>query len=357
MCICLELKLSNAKIFILIDDITLTGGTERVASFLANELTKAGKEVEIVSLTSSKNKPAFELLDKVKVSYINSSSIVKLGAFLKENPCSKIISISMGRLSFKVSVLHKALKLRSDLILSEHISFERSSTLVRFLKRISYRWADHLVLLTQHDFNLLYSNKKTQCSVIRNASSFPEVDNKVIHAKQKIVLAVGRLTYQKDFHRLLDIWASINNSMGWQLRIVGDGEEHMSLQRKIEEYQISNSVTLVPATKNITKEYALASILVMTSRFEGLPLALIEAKSFALPAVAFDCPTGPKELISNDIDGFLIPVNDNDLFKNKLLELMSETSTLKRMQSASLYSSRSYSEQAIIGKWLDLLNS
>lgn len=348
--------MNSQYIFILIDDITLTGGTERVATFLANGLTEAGKKVKIVSLNSKNKSPGYKLSEKIDVVYINSLSVIKLGYFLKVNPCQKIVSISMGRLSFKAAMLHKALRLKAELILSEHVSYERSNTLVRLLKRLSYRFADHLVLLTEHDFNFLNSKLSTQCSVIINASNYPIANESILDVKNKTVLAVGRLTYQKDFQRLLDIWSSIDNLMGWKLRIVGDGEDRVSLQKTIDRYQIGNSVTLVPATNQIEKEYALASILVMTSRFEGLPLAVIEAKSFALPAISFDCPTGPKELISDNVDGFLIPVNDNELFKSRLLKLMTGPDTLNRMQLASLSNADTYSKGSVINKWLDLLD-
>jgi glycosyltransferase involved in cell wall biosynthesis len=86
------------------------------------------------------------------------------------------------------------------------------------------------------------------------------------------------------------------------------------LSELIKNYNIEDTVTLLGKVKDIDKYYAQSDMLLMTSRYEGLPLVLLEAKSWSLPVIAYDCPTGPREIIENDIDGFLIPVNNKELF-------------------------------------------
>lgn len=342
-------------IFIFIDDISHSGGTERVASFLANQLLLAGNKIVLVSLTLKRNKPYYPLLSGIKLEVIGKSSIIGVMLYLYRKRCDVIISVSMGRLSLKIASIHSVLRLNSRLILSEHVAFEIAPRLVRLLKWLSYQVADELVLLTQHDYELLHRNVRARTSVISNASSFDVLPYTELQNKQKIVLAVGRLTRQKAFDRLIRIWASLKNTDGWILRIVGDGEEHTKLQNLITTFELTGRVQLIPATETISVEYYNASILAMTSRYEGLPLVLIEAKSYGLPAIAFDCKTGPREIIHNNVDGILVPNDDETEFAMQLTMLMQDGNLRSRMQLAALASSNDYTIAHISQKWQELI--
>ncbi|HFS5794248.1 TPA: glycosyltransferase, partial [Citrobacter werkmanii] len=213
------------KLHIFINDISCSGGTERVASFLANNLVKHNFDLTIVSLFGEKGSNYYVLDHNVKVKYIGSSSFAKVLKFIRQNPCDILISISMGRLSFKIAMLNAVFNFPLKLVLSEHVAYESSPFWVRMLKLVSYQFCDTLILLTQHDYNVLYRKVRAKTFVIRNASTFDSGSVDMLKDKQKIVLAVGRLTYQKSFDRLLQIWAAIKNTNGWTLKIVGDGEE------------------------------------------------------------------------------------------------------------------------------------
>lgn len=343
------------KIHIYIEDISCSGGTERVASLLANKLIEYNFDVTIVSLFGEKDQSYYMLANDVKIKYIGSASPVSMLKFVRKNSCDTLISISMGRLSFKLSMLNAIFNFPFKLILSEHVAYEASSFLVRLLKLVSYQFSDYLILLTHHDFNILHDKVRAKTVVIPNSSTFEPVTVDMLSSKQKIILAVGRLTYQKSFDRLLRIWASIKNKNGWQLKIVGDGEDKECLIELIEELNIADSAILIPASKLIDQEYRSASILAMTSRYEGLPLVLIESKSFGLPAIAYDCKTGPGELVKDFSDGFLIPENDSEAFKAKLEKLMNDDELRTIMQRNSLRASHNFSADIIIKEWLKLL--
>lgn len=344
-----------SKIHIYIDDISCSGGTERVASLLANKLIQYDFDVTIVSLFGERNKSYYRLENDVSVKYVGSSSPVKMLKFIRQNPCDTLISISMGRLSFKLSMLNAVFKFPFKLILSEHVAYEASSSLVRMLKLFSYQFSNYLILLTQHDFKILNKKVRAKTYVIPNASTFEPITVDMLDCKKKTILAVGRLTYQKSFDRLLKIWSSIGNKNGWQLKIMGDGEEKEKLIELIKELNIADSVCLASASKSIDEEYRSASILAMTSRYEGLPLVLIESKSFGLPAIAFDCKTGPGELIKDSLDGFLIPEENCEAFKAKLEKLMDDHELRKVMQYNALVASHNYSTDMIIKEWLKVL--
>lgn len=345
----------NKRISIFIGDISCSGGTERVASFLANQFSLLGYDVSVVSLTLNNKEPYYFLNDSVTCQIIGSISQYALADFLRNHCCDILISISMGRLSFQLSIIHALLRHDSKLILSEHIAYETSPWWIRTLKQLSYHLADELVLLTQHDRSILDGKVKANVSVISNASAFPVQVADSLEKKNKIVLAVGRLTYQKAFDRLLHIWAAIDDKNGWELHIIGDGEDRSKLQKIVDNYALADTVSLLPAAKNIDTEYANASILAMTSHYEGLPLVLIESKSFGLPAVAFDCKTGPREIISDGVDGFLVLDGDMDAYKDKLIYLMNSDDERRNMQLAALSAAERYSPEIIIKQWMRLI--
>lgn len=343
------------RFIIIIEDITKSGGTERVATFIANNFAALGYNITLLSLSGKDGKPYYSLSPYVHLVFLPSSSILELAKELSYHNYGIVISVSMGRLSFKLALLHYLLNLKGKLILSEHVAYETSPWWIRALKRLSYHLADELVLLTQHDRSILYEKVKANVSVISNASAYSVQEIEILRQKKKIVLAVGRLTYQKAFDRLLHIWAMIENKQDWQLRILGDGEDLSKLQALIHELAITDSVTLLPSAKNIEVEYAQASIFAMTSRYEGLPLVLIEAKSFGLPAVAFDCKTGPREIISDGVDGFLVSDGDMTGYKDKLVYLMDSYDERRSMQLASLSAAERYSPEVIIKEWMRLI--
>ncbi|MWP35844.1 glycosyltransferase, partial [Escherichia coli] len=125
--------------------------------------------------------------------------------------------------------------------------------------------------------------------------------------EQKNVLAVGRLTHQKGFDLLLQAWADANTH-DWRLKIIGDGEELNHLNSLITELNISNA-EIIPFQKDIQRHYSSAGIFVLSSRFEGLGMVLLEALSSGLACISFDCPAGPKSIISSD-NGVLVPTGD-----------------------------------------------
>ncbi len=343
------------NVLVVIDDITMSGGTERVATFIANSLANHQYNVSIVSLMGKKTTPYYSLSTDVSYDILDGASPINLARALYQHKNDTIISVSMGRLSFKLSLLHALLRLKGKLILSEHIAYETSPWWIRVLKRLSYHLADELVLLTQHDQSILDGKVKANVSVISNASAFPVQGADSLAQKKKVVLAVGRLTYQKAFDRLLHIWAAIDDKKGWELRIIGDGEDRDKLQKIVDDHVLADTVSLLPAAKNIDIEYANASILAMTSHYEGLPLVLIESKSFGLPAVAFDCKTGPREIINEGVDGFLVLDGDMEAYKDKLVYLMNSDDARRNMQLAALSAAERYSPEIIVKQWMRLI--
>lgn len=167
-----------------------------------------------------------------------------------------------------------------------------------------------------------------------------------------LAIAVGRLSYQKNFLRLINLWDK-SQTDNWRLLIIGDGDQRLALESLIESKKISN-IEISHSTKDIHDYYRKASCLLMTSRYEGLPMVLIEAKSFGLPVIAFDCPSGPSEVI--DDDGYLIDYDDDESYIKHLNLLMSDKNLKKKFALKALANSQKFSEDKIYSSWYDLLN-
>ncbi|MGN1703171.1 glycosyltransferase, partial [Yersinia enterocolitica] len=183
-----------------------------------------------------------------------------------------------------------------------------------------------------------------------------EPKNKLTKRNSQIVLALGRLTNIKGFDLLLDIWVKVEEqSSNWKLIIAGDGEDKNLLLDKIKEFNLKN-VELLPSTLHVSDLYDQSAIYAMTSRFEGFPMVLLEAKASGLPIIAYDCDTGPSELIINNEDGFLIPFSDSNAFARQLILLMNDDDLRESMSLRSLKNAEKYKIEVAIGdKWKSLI--
>lgn len=349
------------KLLILIDRISNSGGTDRVASTLSSLMSNNNYDVTLFSL--EKGAPYYPTDSKVNIRYAESSvRILKILEFIryaKKVRHDGIMIISMGKLSVQALLALKIFRVKSKLICCDHVSIETFSSSLRKLKVFCYRLADKVAVLTEHDKHYLESQYGVKnVHVMRNISPFHNENNEVsfdemFDQKQNKVLAVGRLTYQKNFDRMLDVWQKVNKQ-GWKLQIVGDGEDKADLLQKIKSYQLEDSTEIVSPSKKINEYYRSAGLIIMTSRYEGLPMVLIEAKNFALPAVAFDCKTGPAEIIKDD--GYVIDYQNNDTFVTQLNALISDEVKRKTFAQAAWRNSENYGPQLILKKWNDILN-
>lgn len=260
-----------------------------------------------------------------------------------------VLVISMGKLSSIFIPLIKLRGYKGKVICNDHVSFESFSILKKIFKFISYLFSDALVVLTENDKQYLSKiiNEK-KIYVIRNISPFCDVVYSPYCSREKIAIAVGRLSYQKDFGRLIDVWA-MANLLDWHLFIIGDGDEKNDLLHKIDHLGLKN-ISIIGAQKSIGDWYNKASVILMTSRYEGLPMVLIESKNYALPAIAINCKTGPNEIITND--GYVVDTNDSFVEK---LRYFSENENLREtMSTNSIINSELYSSKKILEKWIKL---
>lgn len=340
------------KIYFLIQDISTTGGTERVATNLINQLSNLNLDVTVFTLEKKNIDNFFKINESIKVVLPDKkNNISNIIYVLKESKRKKtpLIVISMGKLSFITSMLSILYKPYS-LILSEHISFQSYSKVKRFLKLISYRIPDKIALLTNNDKDLIGKNNN-KITVIPNMNPYDGYNTSPFDSRKNIALAIGRLTYQKNFERLINIWLDANTT-DWILYIIGSGEEKNKIEKIISHKE---NIKLISECNNIHDYYNNAKLTLMTSRYEGLPMVLIESQHFGIPIISFDCKTGPKEIIENNINGYLIPYNNDFLYKEKLEALIADEKTLLDFHKHSLSLVRQFSPEKILKRWQEII--
>ena len=266
-------------------------------------------------------------------------------AFLRHMPCRTIAE------------LHFAKDQRQQLLMANHhgrlwslLGRIRTWQLVRAVRPL-----ERLVVLTEADKADWLKARCTNITVIPNPCS---LDGKKIpmESRKKIVLAVGRLHEQKGFDLLLRAWTPIEKKYpDWSLRIVGEGPKRNELEAQIHEQGLQQ-VVLAGKVAEVTNEYATASLFVLSSRYEGLPLSLIEAMWCGLPCVAFDCPQGPAELLG-DNKGWLVPNGDIQALSTQLeYMLLHLDDASQRAMRAQEYARATYSEAVIMPHWLKVIN-
>ena len=178
---------------------------------------------------------------------------------------------------------------------------------------------------------------------------------------EKVVLAVGRFTFQKAFDRLIDIWAEVCRRLpddnGWKLRLVGGGEDLDKMQEQVRRLSLEDSVVFTSFSDDMPAIYRGASVFALTSRYEGLPMVLLEAQAYGLPAVAYDCKCGPKDVICDGRNGFLVGEGDGETFAQRLLQLIENDTLRREMGAASREDASRWDKDKIMGQWIELFRN
>jgi glycosyltransferase involved in cell wall biosynthesis len=360
-----------------------SGGMERVLASKANWLSEHENEVSIVTTDQRGRAPFFVLNKNIRCfdlginysenngcSFFNKLFHYPIKQYKHKRRLSKLLKklkadIVVCMFNNDASFIYK-IKDGSRKVLEIHFSkFKKLQYRRKGLWKLADEWRtkrdekivrrfDKFVVLTKEDKS--YWGELPNIKVISNARTF-ETDE-IAELNNKQILAVGRLEYQKGFDILIDIWYEVcMRTKEWHLDIVGDGVLRKTLLRKINEYGIEARTSIVKSTDNIKSYYLNSSIVVMTSHYEGLPMILLEAQAFGLPIVSFACKCGPRDIISNGVDGYLIPENNNNKFAQKLMFLMSNSMKRKEMGKQAIISSERFSQEKIMNEWVSLFNS
>ena len=219
------------------------------------------------------------------------------------------------------------------------------------------KWADAIVTLTEEDKDYYNDNLKIKCPIqcIYNPVIWDDKAH-CYHKDSEILLSVGRLTYQKGFDMLVEIARNIlPENPRWKWIILGEGEDRELLESKINEYNLQKQVVLKGNVDNVEEYYENAAVFVMTSRFEGLPMTLLETKPYKLPIVSFKCKTGPAELVEDGVNGYLIEEDNIQEMGKTLTGLMNDETKRVAFSERALIGIEKFDIKTIMGCWNKLL--
>ena len=356
------------QVYFLIRDINFGGGGERVTVNLANWLNKRGYDVTIVSIALPGKENIFTINKEISIEYLG------LDYWKGFNVINKLRSVFIVRRYFTNLADPKT---QSDLVmgigtypnlllalLPNSIKIKKIGCLHCSYNSLNYQWEwlgeiffpklDVLVSLTERDVER-WQTMNNNAIVIPNAVSFyPE---EAAPLKNKRILAVGRIDYPKGYDLLLDVFERFaEEDKEWSLRIIGEGPLKERIAKRIKRSGLTERIEILPPTGNIMEEYGNASVLVMTSRTEGFPMVLLEAQACGVPTLAFDCETGPAEIIHHEEDGFLIEPNNTKRMAEKLLEICRDVEKRRQFGRNGRENSKGYLPDVIGEKWERIFN-
>lgn len=375
------------KIVYCTDSICYPGGIQTVTITKANALSKIeGNEVWII-VTDNKREPIENIEKNVHLidldinyyedDYKSKWHILK-GIFIKRkqhknklrnilNDIGPDIIVSTGT-SEKFFLPN--IKINSNPLFIREIHFTRnyrSLNARNLFEKISAKIGDFIdyklsinrynsiVVLTEQDKNENWENNKKIIAIPNPIKSLPYKTSTI---ENKKVIAAGRLTHQKNFASLIRSWNSVvKNHPDWSLEIYGNGAEYNNLLTLISNLKLEKHVFLKGHSYNILEEMANASIFTLTSAFEGFGLVIVEAMSCGLPVISYNCPCGPKDIISDGTDGFLVPLNDEQCLAEKINLLIENEALRKQMSEAALIKSQKFTAKEVISIWMNLFNT
>jgi GalNAc-alpha-(1->4)-GalNAc-alpha-(1->3)-diNAcBac-PP-undecaprenol alpha-1,4-N-acetyl-D-galactosaminyltransferase len=238
------------------------------------------------------------------------------------------------------------------LVVSERVQPALHTSLARIwriLRSLLYVRADDVVAQTRDAADWLEVHCRRPVIVIPNAlRPLPEPSRE----KRPLIVAVGRLTYQKGFDVLLRAFARVAPRFsGWNLAIIGEGDERGSLKRLCGELLLDDRVEFVGQTHDIVDWMAHAGLVVQPSRFEGFPNVLLESMGLGAAVISADCRSGPSEMITEGVNGRLVPIDDVDTLASVMTDLISSPDERERLGRAASGVRECYRQDKVMLKW------
>lgn len=355
------------KIAFITPDITARGGVEKVISKLSQYFCEVlGHEVEIISYFKQANDKIYmPISDKVKVTFVgfekqNHNGIHKVVNYINTiKGLNKVFDMNHydivfgfhSHFNFYLALNKKRIK--GKVIGCEHGQYYFLGPKWRKVRKHLYKKLDCVVSLTERDAKKYAEFSK---KVVTIPNSLPIQSEEKADLSNKRIITVGTLDEYKGFQYIIEAFSKINMKFPeWKLAIVGDGEYKETLEEKIKKLNLSAQVEMVPFTPNIKEEYLKSSIYTLTSLTEAFPMVLLEAMELGLPCIAFDCRTGPKEIITDGEDGILVDVYDVEGLTSSLEELIKNEKKRFEFGAKAKENIQRYCEKNIFEMWEKLL--
>lgn len=351
------------NIAFLIQDFTTAGGTERTTCCLANTFARQGHHVSVVSVFKENEQPFYPTDPKVRNRYIcfekysldlglKRRALLIIKQLHRVRTCKDLkeadVIISQKSLASVMLWLtgnaHKA-------IACEHFKYEMYTPFIRHVRNRIYRMFISTVVLTEND-RKKFALALPHVEVIPNMISVTPLP----HHKEnsKTIITVGRLDRQKGYDLLLQALPEVfAKHPDWNLNIFGDGDELDALTKQRDKLGLTKFVNFKGYAQHIEQAYAFSTFFVMSSRFEGFPMVLLEAAACGLPIVSFDCPEGPSSLLK-DGGGILVPPEDINGLTNAINTMIENVTLREELSRQSAVVVAPYTPEHIYEQWINL---
>jgi len=338
------MKLSTKRVAFFLPSLD-GGGAERVLVNLAQGFAKRGLRVDMV-LAKAKGPYLSQVPLEVQVVDLGARrvlySLPSLVRYLRQERPQAMLS-TLNHANIMALWAKKLAHVPTRLVVREAntVSISAASAptlkgkLMPYLIRVFYRWADVVVANSRgvaEDLLRLVGPPPDKVKVIYNPVVTPELfvkaEEPLDHpwfrrGEPPVILGVGRLTKQKDFPTLIQAFALVRKKRPARLMILGEGEERPNLEALVRELGLKGDVALPGFVDNPYKFMKRAAALVLSSRWEGLPNALIEALALGTPVVATDCPGGSREILEDEKWGRLVPIGDIEVLADAIVDVLS----------------------------------
>ncbi|MET8334694.1 glycosyltransferase family 4 protein [Streptosporangium canum] len=363
------------------------GGTIRTVLNLAGYLARE-RDVEIVSVVRAAEEPFLPIPPGVRVSFLDDRIAAR-------GPAARLLSRFPSMLVLKQENIHHTVSLWTDLRLirrlramrggvvittrpaynlaaalfappevitigQEHVTLQVHKPEMRRLIKRRYGRLDAFVTLTEADLKQYAGLLKadTPRRLVRIPNAVPRLAGDVSRLEEKVAVAIGRVVHAKGFDHLVKAWRQVAQAHpDWILRIVGGGtpEREQRLRDRIEEAGLTGRVLLMGSSREIGVELAKASIYVVSSRYEGFGMTILEAMSKGVPVVSFDCPHGPREIITHGHDGLLVRAGNADALAGGIRRLIEDEELRRTLGGNALRTAARYDLDAVGARWDALL--
>lgn len=353
------------KIAFLIQDITTAGGTERTTCCLAKQLALHGDDVSIVSVFHNCEHPAFSAGESVKVQYLTDEiydgnmsyarrliRCLTLRNVIVKNETLRSADVVICQKIF-ASLLAYWCGLGDKSIACEHFRYKMYNGAIRFLRNRLYNKLKALVVLTEADKRQFLSGGVRNVVCIPNMVSVEPVA--YVGSDSKIIVSVGRLTPQKGYDMLLQAVSLIADRMGnYCVEIYGEGEQRSELESIRKQLGIEKYIRFCGYESDISGVYSKSLFYVMSSRFEGFPMVILEAAACRLPIVSFDCPEGPRILLK-DGGGIVVEKDNVRALADAMLKMIEDKEFREKCRQQTRQIIQPYLPESITALWKTFL--
>ena len=355
------------KLAYCIHSLHLARGIERGVTFKANAFCSIpGNEVYIITANLHGRPAAYPLDSRVKVIDLGASDRLGItyGRYFRRlrrclNELKPDIAVSMGDNS--VYALSK-MDFGGRKISEYHFSFEKFH--MKYggnpIGRLYADWRRNMIALAVRRMDAFVVLTETDCRDwaslvpgVRYIYNPPTIQTTVQAPLQsRNAIAVGQLAPQKNWPDMLAAWRKVRDvHPDWTLNIYGSGKQRKMVERLVSRYFPDGGVVLKGRTSDVVSAFLDSSMLLLSSKYEGFPMVLLEASQCGVPAVSYDCPKGPAEMIDNGINGILVPAGDIDALAAGACRLIEDPELRKAMGAAALLKCSRFSQESVIAQW------